>query len=61
MVITFERLDQQWNPMFYYLGKAISDAGKEFSQCLVSNEQFPQFIKAAEAYFNKEQNVPSHI
>jgi hypothetical protein len=54
MVISFERLDQQWNPMFYYLGKAISDAGKEFSQCLVSNEQFPQFIKAAEAYFKKD-------
>ena len=54
MVVTFEKIDKQWNPMFYYLGKATAEDGKEFSQCLVSNEQFPQFIKAAEAYFNKE-------
>ena len=56
MVVNFEKIDKQWNPMFYYLGKATAEDGKEFSQCLVSNEQFPQFIKAAEAYFNKEQH-----
>jgi hypothetical protein len=54
MVVSFEKLDIKWAPMFYYLGKAVSDEGKEFSQCLVSTDQFPQFVKAAETYFNKE-------
>lgn len=54
MTVTFEKLDIQWNPMWYYLGKAVSDSGREFSQCLVDQDQFSQFIKTAENYFKRK-------
>jgi hypothetical protein len=54
MVVTFEKLDIKWSPTWYYLGRAVSDEGKEFTQCLVDREQFPKFIETAEKYFKKE-------
>lgn len=49
--VTLERVDPQWYPVIYYMGKAMSRKGREFSRGMIDRSQLEDFIKGAEDYF----------
>jgi len=54
--ITFEKVDPQWYPVIYYMGKAMSKKNREFSKGMIDRSQLEAFIEEAEDYFKRIDN-----
>jgi len=52
--VTFEKVDPQWYPVIYYMGKAMIQKDREFSKGMIDRSQLEDFVKEAEAYFKKD-------